>query len=239
MLVPVLVLSLAAAQAPAPSPPTQNMEQPVRRLGRPFVSPMGEPFRGDGPSGDGLVDWFNQADRNHDGLVTADEMQADAQRFFASLDIDKDGEIGPDEIDRYETVIAPEVHGEPVYAPKPDSSQQVDPDPDGDGSDLPTTSAGRGGGAGRFGLLNIPEPVAAADADLSRGITLDEFRRAALDRFALLDTGHRGGLTIAQLQAMRPSSVFGRHGGGERPSGGGHHRHGGWRGGDGGDQYHG
>ena len=239
MLLAALLLSLAAVQAPSPPGPPQNAAQPLHRRGRPFVSPMGEPFRGDGPAGDGLVDWFNQADRNHDGLVTVDEMQADAQGLFASLDIDKDGEIGPDEIDRYETVIAPEVHGEPVYATKPDSSQQVDPDPDGDGSDLATTSAGSGGGAGRFGLLNIPEPVAAADADLSRGITLDEFRRAARDRFALLDTDHRGGLTIAQLQAMRPSGGFGRHGGGEQRGGGGGHRHGGRRGGGGGDQYHG
>ena len=43
-------------------------------------------------------------------------------------------------------------------------------------------SLGIGGGlqgAARYALLNIPEPVAAADTDFNRGITLEEFRQAA------------------------------------------------------------
>jgi Ca2+-binding EF-hand superfamily protein len=71
---------------------------------------MGEPFRGTA-SGDGLTDWFNRADLNHDGFITVDEMQSDAQRFFGRLDTNHDGEIDPDEVTNYETVIAPEVHG--------------------------------------------------------------------------------------------------------------------------------
>jgi hypothetical protein len=50
----------------------------------------------------------------------------------------------------------------------------------------------------------MPEPVAAADTDFNRGVTLEEFRQAAIARFQMLDTGHRGSLTLAQLQAMRP-----------------------------------
>jgi hypothetical protein len=182
---------------------------------------MGEPFRGNGPSGDGLVDWFIQADSNRDGLLTVDELQADAQRFFATLDADHDGELDPDEVGHYETAIAPEVHGEPasMYAPKPDGNANaggIVPDAGDDGSDIPL-SAGRLGpeGGGRFALLNIPEPVAAADADLSRSITLAEFRKAAYDRFGMLDTSHSGRLTLAQLQAMRPAPSlggFGHHG---------------------------
>ena len=61
----------AAAAAPRPASPSPSPAQP----GAPFISPMGEPFRarqGD----DALADWFAQADRNHDGCLTVDEMQA-------------------------------------------------------------------------------------------------------------------------------------------------------------------
>ena len=75
----------------------------------PFISPMGEPFRAHNPNDDALADWFRQADRNHDGFVTADEMVADAERFFATLDTNHDGEIDPDELDRYEWEVAPEI----------------------------------------------------------------------------------------------------------------------------------
>jgi Ca2+-binding EF-hand superfamily protein len=190
-----------------------------------FLSPMGEPFRGVGPTGDGLADWFNQADRNHDGSITVDEMEADADRFFATLDTNHDGEIDPDEVTNYETVVAPEVQGEPqsMYAPKPDGNANAGgmiPDSGDDGSDIPL-SPGRQGpeGAGRFALLNIPEPVAAADSDLSRGITATEFRKAAYDRFGMLDTNHAGRLTLSQLETLRPSSPLGgfrRHGGHRR-----------------------
>ena len=219
-----LLIALAAAETPAPP---QQAAPAIHRRGRPFLSPMGEPFRGNGPSGDGLVDWFNQADTNHDGLLTVDEMQADSARFFARLDTNGDGEIDPDELDHYETAIAPEVHGEPMsmYAAKPDGSHEVDPDIEGDGSDIPISEGLQGPqGAGSLSLLNIPEPVASADSDLSRGVTLAEFKKAAYDRFGLLDTNHSGRLTLAQLQAMRPESSFGgfgRHGG---------HHHGGYGG---------
>jgi hypothetical protein len=59
-------------------------------------------------------------------------------------------------------------------------------------------------GAGRYALLNLPEPVAAADADLNRAITLQEFRQAALDRFNLLDNRHEGRLSLQELEALKP-----------------------------------
>ncbi|UAK25149.1 EF-hand domain-containing protein [Sphingomonas nostoxanthinifaciens] len=75
-----------------------------------FVSPMGEPFRGGGPDAPAPADaWFKGADRNGDGQITLTEMMLDAARFFRTLDVDGNGEIGPQEIDRYETEILPEV----------------------------------------------------------------------------------------------------------------------------------
>src|SRR3954451_21616122 len=75
----------------------------------PFISPMGEPFRAHSVSDDTFANWFYQADRNRDGMLTPDEMQADADRFFAKLDSNHDGEIDPDELVQYEWEIAPEI----------------------------------------------------------------------------------------------------------------------------------
>ena len=60
-------------------------------------------------------------------------------------------------------------------------------------------------GAARYGLLNFPEPVAAADTDFNRSISLTEFRQAALARFQLLDGAGAGRVGLAQLQALRPA----------------------------------
>ncbi|MEG3089547.1 EF-hand domain-containing protein [Sphingomonas sp. PB4P5] len=76
--------------------------------GRVFISPMGEPFHG-ADRGAPQDQWFAGADADHDGVLTSDEMTADAARFFAMLDRGHDGEIDPDDIDHYETVIAPEI----------------------------------------------------------------------------------------------------------------------------------
>jgi hypothetical protein len=77
--------------------------------GRLFISPMGEPFRSDHGGGDPQDLWFAQADSNHDGALSRAEFEKDASRFFAVLDRGHDGEIDPDDIDYYETVLAPEI----------------------------------------------------------------------------------------------------------------------------------
>jgi Ca2+-binding EF-hand superfamily protein len=182
---------------------------------------MGEPFRGGEAHGDALADWFDQADKNHDGRLTVEEMQADAERFFAVLDTNHDGEIDPDEIDHYETVIAPEVSsgGRMEMA-------AVDRGSQGGGGRGGRGGHGRGGhrengsgqggwhgagvnqgyqGAERFGLLDLPEPVISADTNFNRGVSLEEFRQAASQRFAALDVNHQGLLTLAVLETLRPA----------------------------------
>ena len=90
---PHLILAAAAAAAGQAAPITVT-----GHAWAPFISPMGEPFRARAAGDDTLADWFHQADRNRDGMLTVDEMQADAERFFATLDTDHDGEIDPDEL---------------------------------------------------------------------------------------------------------------------------------------------
>jgi hypothetical protein len=58
-----------------------------------------------------VVDWFKGADKDGDGKLTLAEFQADAERFFHVLDINKDGVIDHREIYYYEHKICPEMLG--------------------------------------------------------------------------------------------------------------------------------
>lgn len=172
---------------------------------------MGEPFRPETRDENGLALWFAQADRDHDGKLTLVEMQADADRFFAALDVNHDGEIDPDEIERYETEVAPEISGGPHFTFSPDAGGA------GPGGGRHHGDGDRGGGhfrprdmdphqgAARYGLLDLPEPVTAADTNFNRGVSLEEFRQAAGQRFLALDLDHHGYLTLEGLQRIRPA----------------------------------
>jgi hypothetical protein len=218
MLLPALLLPILAAASGQLAD-----TRPVVVTGHawaPFISPMGEPFRAHSATEDTLANWFNQADRNHDGVLTADEMVADAERFFATLDTDHNGEIEPEELANYEYEIAPDIQVMSKTRRGPGAVPQSKPSKphrrrdDGIEDAALALNGGLQGGA-RYGLLNIPEPVAAADTDFDRGISLAEFRQAALARFALLDSSHSGRLGLAQLQALRP--VVTADGGRKRP----------------------
>ena len=219
MLLSALLLALLA-----PAPPSAS--EPIKVTGHawaPFISPMGEPFRARTTTDDTLADWFRQADANHDGLLTAAEMQADAERFFAKLDTTADGEIDPDEITHYEYEIAPDIQvmsrtkrlpGQPapvVSGKDADEEQIRGRSRHRDQEDAAILGIGDAlQGAARYGLLNMPEPVAAADTDFNRTISLEEFRQAAIARFQLLDSTHQGRLSLVQLEALRPDPTKAR-----------------------------
>lgn len=152
-----------------------------------FISPMGEPFRGtrDGPAPQDV--WFDGADANHDSALSEEEMIADAARFFAALDQRKDGEIDPDDIERYETELAPEIR-----------TSGFGGGPRGAGREVRMKQ-----GAARFGYLDYPEPVTVADRNLNRGVDSAEFAKAASTRFAMLDANHDGKIEKSELPKLR------------------------------------
>lgn len=230
MLAIPLLLSLAQAASPAAASPAAapyaRSAFTNRRGGRLFISPMGEPFRPKARDDDTLADWFNQANRSHDGKLTLEDMQKDADRFFALLDLNHDGEIDPDEITHYETVVAPEVQTGEHYSlaslesDKTNESQGGGRGGHGGGHHRRSASSddenGSKGffhsstpdphqGASRYGLLDLPEPVISADSDFDRGVSLTEFRAAAQQRFLALDLDHKGYLTLQNLEAIRPA----------------------------------
>lgn len=193
----LLAILLIAAPASAQNPPTPK-GGPNAGLGyQPycampgtqavFVSPMGEPFRAAPGQPYPAAAWFVAADRNQDGVVDRVEFIRDADRFFKMLDIDHDGRLSPEEIDRYERDVAPEIA---LYGRR-------------GGDFTPPARRPRGGesgygdpmGAGRYAWLNIPEPVASADLDVNRIIDESEFRAVAGRRFETLSND--GKLTLA------------------------------------------
>jgi len=217
MLLTAVILSLLSSAAPGQSVASSSILV-TGHAWAPFISPMGEPFRARTATEDTLARWFAQADRNHDGMLTPDEMEADADRFFTTLDTDHDGEIGPEELVRYEWEVAPEIQVNSRTRRQPGeqiaNSGQKGRWRTGESDDPGMERRGRRDskrpglqGAARYGLLNIPEPVAAADSDFNRGISRSEFRAAAVARFQLLDTAHQGRLGLAQLEAVRTAAL--------------------------------
>ena len=117
-------------------------------------------------------------------------MRADAERFFTALDSDQDGRIDSEERMIYESEdraggsdpIQTGSGNAPGRRPPPRRSSGEDRDRGDrrwrvngiDGYQLDGLQ-----GAARYGLLNLPEPVAGADANFDRSYSLDEFRRAA------------------------------------------------------------
>jgi Ca2+-binding EF-hand superfamily protein len=211
MLLIALIPFLASA-AQAEEPP-----KPITVTGyrwAPFLSPMGEPFRSRTPDDDPFARWFRQADGNWDGMLTADEMRADAERFFAVLDGNGDGRIDSEERMTYESKIAPEVQVNSDWKRTRQETAAEGRPGDRDRGDLRRRRWSNNidgyqldglQGAARYGLLNLPEPVAGADADFDRYVSLDEFRSAAAYRFQLLDSDRSGGLTSRNLEVLIPS----------------------------------
>lgn len=181
-------LGALAGSAAAAQPRTPPPEPPVQV----FISPMGEPFRRSQEPGEPIERWFAGADGDRDGAVGVTEFQADAVRFYATLDVNSNGEIAPDEIIRYETQIAPEIQ----------SGMRMIQLYDRNGR--PVRQRGQRPGLGPYGmgtqaLLAIPQPVISADADLNRGVSPAEFRHTAGQRFLLVDRNHDGRLTRDEL----------------------------------------
>jgi hypothetical protein len=224
MLRPLAVTGLALTLAACASGPRHDMRRhaPARgwAAGRLFVSPSGEPFRGT----DGLAAWFARADANHDGALTAEEFQADAARFFRVLDANGDGVVDGFEAQAYEQTIAPEIAANDFDRPRPAAGERDPAGEDGAGHGGRRGGGGRGGrrggrgmagpagggpittsleGAARYSLIDDPEPVLNADADLDGKITRAEWRAATARRFAVLDKAKTGRLILDQLKALR------------------------------------
>lgn len=179
-----------------------------------FISPVGEPVHSQ-DSLSGAEHWFASVDTDHDGRITLAEYMADAARFFARLDSDKDLEIGPQEIEHYETDIAPEIRVVSTganWVPRGDDSSDSGPEEEPYPDRI---------GAGRYSWIDLPEPILAMDANFDRAISRNEFLVAARKRFVQLDADGNGVLTRDELPKITASRGGRRGGRGGRRGGGG------------------
>ena len=215
-------LGLASAIQAQPHAPIVDLGSdppPVKRARPPrlFISPSGEPFRGE----NGLAAWFAGADANHDGALDEAEFTADALRFFRTLDANHDDKLDGFELQAYERESVPELalqdseQGQPGEGRRGFGGGRVprggggSPTRDGhaggagQGSsipDFPVAAPGAGReGAARYALLNEAQPVANADEDVDGKVSLVEWKRATARRFAHLDKAKTGKLILSDL----------------------------------------
>lgn len=126
--------------------------QPSADIG-PLYSPNGEPLSG-GPLGhptcqDALAAWFDRVDAKHAGTIDLAAFLADANRQYAAMDLNHDGEITPDELARYRAAYMAELRMAEAGAEddtlRPDQSAAPPSRPGGG------RGSGRGGGSGGAG----------------------------------------------------------------------------------------
>jgi len=179
-----------------------------------FISPMGQPFRAKLGAPYPVVDWFKQADKNGDGKIDHAEFMADAAAFFDTLDLNHDGVLSSYEVAVYEHNIAPEILGYNVAVSDLRGARRL-PGHDGArlwlaqmaspqlGLDQPNEPTARTEvlpeGAAPFSFLEVPEPLAAADAAFSGFILKANYLKVADRRFNTLDHDKDDYLTLAKL----------------------------------------
>lgn len=220
------LLALSGLAACASDPPPQMPVRPTGPSGGLFISPMGEPFHAAEAGSDLIGIWFAAADADRDGFLTVAEMQTDGARFFRTLDTNGDGQITPPEMVRYEREVAPEIQigsqmqrGGPGMRGRPGAGGEPGGPSDPAGREAPQQFLlDRDGppdrrqvrlpqGAARYALLDLPQPVAAADADFNRAVDAEEFAAAAAERFAELDRDRDGRITRQELEPVPVAPV--------------------------------
>jgi hypothetical protein len=201
-----------------------------------FIAPTGKVFRAKEGQPYPVVDWFKQADANHDGKVDKAEFLADAAAFFKVIDRNGDGYITPIEVAFYEQRIAPEILGyrvevgsdgtlrplRPSLLWKVQSASGVDRpssiDPAGDNNPDsaphgPQKLDESGAGASPFSFFDEPEPVMAADLSFRGVVSKADYMKLAAIHFSDLDPKGLGYLTLADLPEtpMQKRLSKGRH----------------------------
>jgi hypothetical protein len=181
---------------------------PAEAKGSVYLSLMGEPFR-TGESGEDPFDqWFKLADQDGDGAISRLEFRGDAGAFFATLDTSGDKVIDGDEMADYEQMAPGRTRAAGGGAaeissgrPKPKSSAAVEKGQVAvvTTGDAPSATRIHPGG-GTINFSEVPQPVAMADLNLDRRVSLDEFMKTASKRFTNYDVDQDGRLTRKELR---------------------------------------
>ncbi len=173
-----------------------------------YMSLMGEPYWTNSAGEHPFDQWVKMADQDGDGAVSGVEFRKDADAFFESLDLDGDKVIDGDEMAKYEQLAPGRTRAAGGGAAMPSSKRPKatasDTVPQGQigivaSGDAPSATRIHPGG-GRINFAEVPQPVAMADANLDRRVTIAEFRRTADRRFGNYDVDKDGRLTRKELR---------------------------------------
>ena len=180
-----------------------------------YVSLMGEPFRTDESGKDAFDEWFELADLDGDRSVSRVEFRQDAEAFFARLDGNSDKVIDADEMREYEH-LAPgrtraaaggaQATGAPTARVKGPGELERDKGRVplvADGTAPSVSRVPKGAGGPSYNAASAPQPVAMADLNIDRRVTLDEFTKTAGRRFTNYDQDKDGKLTGKELSGTR------------------------------------
>ncbi len=173
-----------------------------------YLSLMGEPFRTNATGDHPFDQWLKLADGDADGSITRLEFRSDAESFFEALDTTGDKVIDADEMAQYErdapgrTRAAGGITAAVSSSrPTPTSSAPVE-----QGqvalvtSNAPSATRIHPGQGPSVNFANVPQPVAMADLNLDRRVTLEEFLKTANKRFTNYDADQDGRLTRKELR---------------------------------------
>jgi Ca2+-binding EF-hand superfamily protein len=185
--------------------------QPASAKNSVYVSLMGEPFRTNEAGEDSFDQWFGLADLDGDGAISRLEFRQDAEAFFARLDPNDDKIIDADEMREYEHLAPGRTRAAAGGAQAKGAASDRIKGPGelerekghvpivADGT-APSVSRVPKGGSGPITLTtNVPQPVAMADLNIDRRVTLDEFTKTASRRFTNYDQDQDGRLTRKEL----------------------------------------
>lgn len=189
--------------------------QPAAAKSSVYVSLMGEPFRTDESGKDPFDQWFELADGDGDGAITRLEFRSDAEAFFARLDGNGDKVIDADEMREYEHLAPGRTRAAAGGAQSLGTSPDRVKGPGelerekghvpivADGTAPTVSRVPKDGGGALTIASNVPQPVAMADLNIDRRVTLDEFTKTANRRFKNYDLDPDGRLTRKELAATR------------------------------------
>ena len=158
----------------------------LSRYPTPIYSLTGEILNG-GPLGQPRCEaaqesWLNRVDTDHDGLLELAELQDEARRLFAQMDLNKDGFITADELAVYRAAF---------QNPDQPPGMEIDPKAPKGTHRLPIHPHG-----------SQPDPVLSADSNLDFQVTLDEFLALQKDNIARYDKNHDHKLDAGELQQL-------------------------------------
>lgn len=236
----LVVMTSACASAPEMSeagPPPQTGPQVfISPFGEPYQSQPGEPypvaawFKTVDTDADGKISqveftadgqrFFTALDANEDGVIGTGEIaayEAMTSRLFADSGLRGPGGRGPGGGRRG----GPPSGGGLGFAGSGQEDDGIGNPPmeaPRRGRDTGGAYSGPRGGAvesstlAMAGLLNVPEPVKAADTDTNQRVTPQEWTEVGNRWFRLLDTNRDGFLTLAELPQTGIQRGGGRRG---------------------------